>query len=302
MKSTICTILFFIVSFNLYAQTYNVTGRITDEKGIPLIGANLIVQGTVIGTATNSRGEFILRGIVKGSYILTASMIGYQTTSVDIDLNEKNIDKLEIRLSKTSLQYDQVIVTASKYKEEIKNLSVSALVINSERINEKNFITLDQALRYAPGVNVIQDQVSIRGSSGYSLGAGTRVLTAIDGIPLYTGDSGEIIWQILPPTEIERIEVVKGAASSMYGTTAMGGVVNVISKSITSSPLTYIKTFAGAYSKPSHDEWKWSDDLQSYYGLSLSHSRSIGNFGFTALFSYFKDNGYRKNDWEERFL
>ena len=290
-----------LIVFELSAQTFQIKGLVTDEKDQPLVGANIYLKGTVIGTATNSKGEFVLAKLKRNSYLLHVSMIGYEKKILEVKLGE-DISEIEtIKLSKSNFQVDQVIVTASKHRNEIKSLPVSASVINSERINEKNFITLDQALRYEPGINVTEDQISIRGSSGYSLGAGSRVLTALDGIPLYSGDSGEITWQIIPPSEIERVEIVKGAASSMYGSTAMGGVVNVISKEITSRPLTYVKTFAGVYNKPRYDEWKWSDNLQSYYGVTLSHSRSIGKLGITSLFSYFGDESFRKNNWEKRY-
>ena len=286
---------------HLSAQTFKISGTVNDEKEQPLVGANVFLKGTIVGTPTNSRGEFELSKLKKRNYLLIISMIGYEKKEIDVNFNSTETQHLIIKLKKESLRVDQVIVTASKHQNTIRNLPVSASVINSERINEKNFITLDQALRYEPGIIITEDQISIRGSSGYSLGAGTRVLTAIDGIPLYTGDSGEIIWQLIPPSEIDRVEVVKGAASSMYGSTAMGGVVNVISKDITSKPLTYIKTFAGTYDKPRYDEWKWSNNLHSYLGATISHSRSIGKLGVTGLFSYFQDDGYRKNDWEKRY-
>lgn len=294
-------ILSVLLMLDLSAQTFKISGVVKDENGKPLVGANIFLKGTVIGTASNSKGEFVLQKLRKKSYLLIVSMIGYEKETIKIEPGGKDSKQITIKLRKTSFNVGQVIVTASKHKNEIKNLPVSASIITSERINEKNFVTLDQALRYEPGVVVTEDQISIRGSSGYSLGAGTRVLTAIDGIPLYTGDSGEIIWQLIPPSEIDRVEVVKGAASSMYGTTAMGGVVNIISKDITSKPLTYIKTFAGAYDKPMYNEWKWSNNLQSYFGATISHSRTIGKFGVTGLFSYFQDDGYRKNDWEKRY-
>lgn len=290
-----------MVLLNLSAQTFKISGTVNDEKDQPLVGANVFLKGTIVGTATNSKGEFELLKLKKNNYLLIVSMIGYEKKELEVNFNNTAIQHLTIKLLKENLQVDQVIVTASKHKSEIRNLPVSASVITSERIDEKNFITLDQALRFEPGINVTEDQISIRGSSGYTLGAGTRVLTAIDGIPLYTGDSGEIVWQIIPPSEIERIEIVKGAASSMYGSTAMGGVVNMISKDITSKPLTYIKTFAGVYDKPRYDEWKWSDNLQSYYGVTLSHSRSIGKLGITGLVSYYEDDSYRKNNWEKRY-
>ncbi len=294
-------IFLLLCSIGLFAQTYTINGLVADENDQPLIGVNIFIKETIIGTATNSKGEFSIPKLENKNYILSVSMIGYEKKEVNIELGKSLSEYIKIQLAKSSFQVDQVIVTASKHKSTIKDLTVSASIISSDRINEKNTITLDQVLRYEPGVTITEDQISIRGSSGYSLGAGSRVLTAIDGIPLFTGDSGEIIWQMIPPTEIERVEVVKGAASSMYGSNAMGGVVNVITKEITSNPLTYVKLFGGIYDKPRYDEWKWSDNTQPYYGLSLSHSQSFGKLGISGLFSYLADDGYRKNDFEKRY-
>lgn len=282
------------------AQKFKISGKVVDEKGAPLIGANVILQNTLIGTATNFRGQFVLSGIKPGQYRLAASMVGYNkfitgNLTVDTDIVVE-----DIKLTATSYQSDQIIVTAGKYQQDIKDLPVSAVVIDSERITEKNFKSLDEVLRYTSGVSVTLDQVSIRGSSGYSRGAGTRVLVALDGIPLYSGDSGEIIWEIIPLHEIERIEIIKGAASSLYGSTALGGVINVITKNTTSNPLTYINSYAGFYDKPSHEEWRFSENIRSFYGATFSHSRSIGNLGISVSAAKSKDLGYRQNDWDER--
>jgi iron complex outermembrane receptor protein len=144
------------------------------------------------------------------------------------------------------------------------------------------------------------DQVSIRGSSGYSRGAGSRVLVAFDGIPMYTGDSGEIIWEVIPSYEIERVEIIKGAASALYGSSAIGGVVNIISKSVTSNPVTFIKTYYGFYDYPSYSEWDWSEEVRPYNGLSISHSQKFGRLGVSGSFYRFEDFGYRQNDYDKR--
>ena len=116
-------------------------------------------------------------------------------------------------------------------------------MIPSDEFSKKNISNLENALRYVPGVNMTEDQISIRGSSGYSRGAGSRVLLALDGIPFYTGDTGETIWEMIPTAVIKRVEIIKGAASSLYGSTAIGGVINVITNDIPKNPPTFFKVF-----------------------------------------------------------
>lgn len=294
------TVLFLIFSTFLYAQEYSLSGTVADEAGNPLIGANVTLNKTLIGASTNSKGKFQLNNIHTGDYSLTVSMVGYSEYNINL-LVDRNIYDLNIQLKPTTYQSDQVVVTAGKYEQNLRDLPVSALVVQSEEIIKKNYLTFDEALRDMPGVSVTLDQVSIRGSSGYSRGAGTRVMVALDGIPLYTGDSGEIIWEIIPIKDIERVEVIKGASSALYGSTALGGVINVISKNVTSEPLTYVNTYFGAYTDPSHNEWKWADDLLSFYGVTLSHSQSFGNLGVSASLSKFQNSGYRQNDLDERY-
>jgi iron complex outermembrane receptor protein len=149
---------------------------------------------------------------------------------------------------------------------------------------------------------MLGDQISIRGSSGYSRGAGTRVLLEIDGIPYYTGDTGEIIWEIIPVSEVQRIEVIKGAASSLYGSAAIGGVVNIITNDIPKNPLTFIKTSIGAYDKPSYSIWDWSNELRTNTGLTIAHSDNIGSFGYVLSLTRLSDMSYEQSGFYTRYI
>ena len=149
---------------------------------------------------------------------------------------------------------------------------------------------------------MVADQVSIRGSSGYSRGAGTRVLVEIDGFPIYSGDTGEITWEMVPVTEIDRVEIIKGPASALYGSTAMGGVINVITKKISNQARTYIKAGGGIYSKPYYSEWDWSSNTRTYNTLTLSHTNRFGKFGFTAALTRLNDMSYEKGAYSTRYV
>ncbi len=293
---------FLIAASTLFAQKLEISGIVTDTTNNPLPGVNIKIPGTNLGAASGIDGKFIIRNLAPGTYSLEFSSIGYKTKTIpNLSLRNKALE-LNVRLSQQAIESQQVIVTASKYAQRLSDLPVSASVIHADLFEKKDINDLEDAMRYVPGVNMIDDQISIRGSSGYSRGAGTRVLLEIDGIPYYTGDSGEIIWQIIPTPEIERVEVIKGASSSLYGSSAIGGVVNVITKPIGTKPVTYIKTSIGTYDKPSYSIWDWSKELRTFTGLTASHSDRIGNFGYAVSLTRLSDMSYKQSGFYTTYV
>jgi iron complex outermembrane receptor protein len=286
----------------LFPQTLSINGKVADSTGAVLPGVNVTIAGTNLGTATDAAGRFSIKIPKPGTYSVGFSYVGYRSILIaDQTIRNKSIS-LNIILHPQPVEADQVITSASKYAQRISELPVSAEVISSDELEKKNITNLEYAMRYVPGVNMIDDQISIRGSSGYSRGAGTRVMLTIDGIPYYTGDTGEIIWEIIPVSEIQRVEVIKGAASSLYGSSAIGGIVNVVTKEITSEPVTYLKTSIGAYDKPAYGIWDWSSELRTNSGLTVAHSNKIGNFGFALSLTRLADMSYRQSSFYTRYL
>ncbi|MCL4280007.1 MAG: TonB-dependent receptor, partial [Ignavibacteriaceae bacterium] len=200
------------------------------------------------------------------------------------------------------IQTDEVLITAGKYEQKKSDLTVSTEIISGSKFSERNFSNLESAMRYVPGVNMTEDQISIRGSSGYSRGTGSRALLAIDGLPFYTGDSGEIVWEMIPTLEIQRVEIIKGASSSLYGSSAIGGVINSITKDISEKPLTMFNGFYGVYDKPYYNEWDWSGERRPFNGLTLSHSNTLGNFGFNVSLTRLEELSYRKDDDSKKYI
>ncbi len=286
----------------LYSQNFSISGTVSDSTGNPLPGVNVILAGTKIGIATSINGKFLLNNIKPGNYSLEISSIGYKTEKISDQIIQDKSLVLNIILQQQAIESQQVVVTASKYAQKISELPVSADIIRSDEFEKKDITDLQDAMRYVPGVNMVDDQISIRGSTGYSRGAGTRVLLEIDGIPYYTGDTGEIIWEIIPVPEIERVEIIKGAASSLYGSSAIGGVVNVITKGINIKPVTYIKTSIGAYDKPSYSIWNWSSELRTYNGLTVTHSQRLNNFGFALSLTRLSDMSYEQSGFYTRYI
>jgi len=300
MKGIIFLLLAFVLSGHLvYGQT--IKGNVYSAGSVPLTGATVRITGTTYGTFTDAKGFFEFPEIPAGKYTLEISYVGYKKQNAAVN-SPFTLNPLIIILADDIITTGQVVVTASKHEEKLSELPVSAIVLLPSALESRNRITLDEALRYVPGVNMSLDQISIRGSSGYTKGAGTRVLTAIDGVPIYSGDTGEIIWEMIPISNIDRVEIIKGPASSLYGSTAIGGVINVLTKSIYEKPITQVSTYAGFYSSPYYSQWKWNPEIRTFYGFGINHSNSIGRFAYSLTLKKIENDGYRQNDYSKRLL
>jgi iron complex outermembrane receptor protein len=279
-----------------------VRGSVVEEGSkATLPGVNVFLKGTLLGSTTNAEGVFSFSGVPPGSYSVTFSIVGYQRKVIpDLVVQEGRVVSLTVELMPVAIQTEPVIVTATRSEQSLQESPVSVSVLDAAGIEFRNAVTIDDALRYIPGVNMTEFQVSIRGSSGYSRGAGSRVLMLVDGIPLMTGDTGEINYETVPAGEVDRIEVVKVASSALYGASALGGVINVITKPLPDTPHTRLRLYGGLYGEPSHGQWDWGGGTRTLGGFLLSHARKIGDLGFRLYLSRDLSDGYRRNDSRRR--
>jgi outer membrane receptor for ferrienterochelin and colicins len=272
------------------------------EDGKPLLGVNVVVQNTVLGAATDADGKFHIEGIPQGTYALAFSMIGYSRKVVgDIKVAPRKTTSVVAELFPLPVQTAPVVVTATNHEESMSDVPVSVDVVDAKTIMELSPTSVKDVLQYVPGVRMLEDQVDIRGYTGYSLGVGSRVLLLMDGMPLLTGDMGEIVWEMIPVDQVERVEVVKGAASALYGSSALGGVINIITRDIPSAPETNFRIYSGLYDEPYYPEWKWSNKPRGLEGFYANHSQRFGSFGILASGGYGADNGFRENDSYRRW-
>ncbi|MBN1447639.1 MAG: TonB-dependent receptor [Bacteroidetes bacterium] len=286
-----------LLSFSLlHAQPARLSGTVTDSEGIPLNGANVSIKGTVLGAASATDGRYTVRRIPPGMYTIVCSMIGYRRESARLAIGPGEDLRLDFRLEETTIETGEVIVTAGKHAQSFEEIPVSIATFDSRQIEARGIINLDDALRKVSGVHVAEDQVNIRGSSGYSRALGSRVMLLIDGAPVLAGDAGEIKFDIVPMFAVERIEVVKGAGSALYGSSALGGVINVITR----EPRTRtarIRLSSGFWDEPQWEQWRWWGDSPRYRnGVDAQYGDAYENFSFLLTGSLHNDQAFRQND------
>ncbi|MBI5326179.1 MAG: TonB-dependent receptor [Ignavibacteriae bacterium] len=274
-----------------------IAGRIIDQNTKSVLpGATIRLEGTAYGSLTNKNGEFQIKNIRRMKYNSIITYVGYETKKLLIDLNKDDSLYVTIELHEEIIHTSEVVVSANKRLQSVQDVPISMSVVVSKELDERNIIHVDEALIYIPGVNLVRDQVSIRGSSGFALGLGSRVAFLMDGMPLVSGDQGDIKFDAIPIFNLDRIEVVKGAGSALYGTGALGGVINIITKEPKDIPEIRLQTYGGIYAKPKYGQWNYSDKTSSFEGLNAGYSEKLGPFGIIVSGGLNKDESYRDFD------
>ncbi|MDF1574508.1 MAG: TonB-dependent receptor [Bacteroidales bacterium] len=277
----------------------SVTGQVTDAgSGDPLIAVHVSTDRHT-GTTTDLNGAFSL-SLDAGEHLVEFSYMGYSDLRKEIILREGEILHLEIGMSRSSKMLDEVVVSAGKYEQKLSEVTVSLEVIKPHQLSNQNISSLDMILEKTPGISILDGQPSIRGGSGFSYGVGSRVLMLVDDLPMISADAGDIKWNYMPVENLGQVEVIKGASSVLYGSSALNGVINLKTRSPDLDPRTEATLFGGAYLNPARKELIWWDRRPLFAGASFSHLRKIGKFDLSLGGNYFKDEGYREGDYESR--
>ncbi|MCI0472043.1 MAG: TonB-dependent receptor, partial [Ignavibacteria bacterium] len=282
-----------------YAQNDKgiISGKIIDGKTkSALPGATIRLEGTAYGAVANKNGEFLIKNIRRMKYNSIISYIGYNLKKIPIDLTVSDSLFINLELQEEIIHTSEIVVSANKRLQSVQDVPISMSVLGSKELDDRNIIYVDDALLYIPGINLNKDQVSIRGSSGFALGLGSRVAFLMDGMPLVSGDQGDIKFDAIPVFNLDRIEVVKGAGSALYGTGALGGVINIITKEPKEIPEIKLQAIGGFYAKPKYEQWIYSDNTSFYEGINAGYSQKLGPLGILVSGGINKDESYRDFD------
>jgi iron complex outermembrane receptor protein len=285
---------------NLSSQenTALIKGKVTDAQNADVLVGAIISLQTNQGAQSDLDGNYRL-SVKPGKYTLNCQLVGYVKASQTIILKANDSLTLNFALKNESA-LDEVVISAGRYEQKIGEITVSMEVIKPALIENKNPTQLDIIMNQVPGVTVSDGQASIRGGSGFSYGAGSRVLMLVDDMPMLSADAGDIKWNYLPLENVDQIEVIKGAASSLYGSSALNGVIHLRTAYAKDKPITNISTFMGAYDAPRNTYKWWQGTRQMQRGVNISHAEKIGNIDLVIGGHMFSDDGYRYLETEDR--
>ncbi len=239
MKATLKT--FFIIGFILlsllidsHGQTI-IEGRVYNKKNNQnLVGANIFLENTSFGASTDTSGKFIItvNGLETGHYTLHVNYMGFHDHERKLLIRQGDKLSLKLPLKESFLYMDQIVVTGTKTERILKDSPVTTMVIKGEKISESGASDVSELLGEVTGITI--DESARFGSSVDLQGFDSNhILFMVDGMQLIGRLNGQMDISQIPISRIERIEVVKGATSSLYGSQAMGGVVNIITKKST---------------------------------------------------------------------
>ncbi len=291
----------FLCTHISFAQSF-VKGKVS-EKGSKESLPGVIAACGSKSVLSDANGNFFLT-VTPGKQTFLASLIGYRTYKKELDCKENDTLFLTIELEEANQVLDEVVVSAGKYEQKLSDITVSMEVIKPELLQNKCVAQLDQIMNQVPGVYMTDGQVSIRGGSGYSYGAGSRVIMLVDEMPMLSADAGDIKFNYVPIETMEQVEIIKGASSALFGSSALNGVINMRTKYARDKPETQVNTYTGVYGNSDNASWNWwkTDHKAnpSYQGTTFSHSQKFGNLDLVMGGQLYNDEGYRKGSNEQR--
>lgn len=223
-------------------------GVVCDTDKEPMIGATVTVkEKNTIGATTDMEGRYTLRLPDNKEYTLQASYVGYTTKSIKLKAGQAG--KLDFRLAEDAVNMETVVVTGTRTPKLLKDVPIVTRVITADEIKRVDATHIGDLLQAElPGIEFsysMDQQVSLN-MQGFG---GNAVLFLVDGERLAGETLDNVDYNRLNMDNVERIEIVKGAASSLYGSNAVGGVVNIISKASTEPWMANVNARYGAHNE-----------------------------------------------------
>lgn len=290
MQKSVFFIFMALMSTAIGVKAQTVSGLISNTAGETVPGS-YITSGTN-AVASGFDGKYALQ-LSPGTHTLSCSFIGMATQSKSVSLNEGQNVVWDVVLETEARVLDMAVVSAGRFEQSVAEVTVSLEILHPALVESKATTSLESALEQVPGVSMVDGEPQIRSGSGFSYGAGSRVMVMVDDLPVLSGDAGRPTWGFLPLENLDQIEVIKGASSVLYGSAALSGVINIRTRFPDTRPLTRVSVQHGAYSDPRSESAVYWDSPLQQTNIRFLHSRQLGGWDIVIGGNLLGDDGYK---------
>lgn len=287
---SICLCILGIITAVAQSKEGVISGNVYTDNQKPLVNANILIEELQKGAISDSNGNFEITNIPFGDYTVTASMIGYNTISKKITINKSKVKKINFICSDSSTELQEVVITAEKKESSLQKVAIAVSAISSKDIEARKIVQYSDLLGTIPNFitsnagSPTLNMMSTRGILTFSTDPALGVY--IDGVPMFSGYGSSI--QLL---DIERIEILRGPQSTLYGRNALGGIIQIITKKPTNQTQSFAEIGLGNYNT-------------QRYGIGVSGPLVKDKLfaGFNFLYNTYKGyttNQYTNNDFDQ---
>jgi iron complex outermembrane receptor protein len=297
MRKIVFSFIFLACVFfveNITAQSYGILrGAVMDLSTKEAITGAAIYDAEDItrGVTSDINGNYELRMSI-GKHRMVCSFISMRPDTFIVFIDSLKTTEYNVMLRSSAVQLQTTVISAGKYEQRLEEITVSMEVLKPALIENKNSSNIKSALDQAPGLNILDGEPQIRGGSGFSFGVGSRVAILLDGLPVLAGDAGRPEWNFIPVENVEQIEIIKGASSVTYGSSALSGSINIRTAYPKDKPFTKVNLSSGVYDSPSVDSAKWWKGTANFTNLSFLHSQKFGQTDLVVGGMGIYDHGY----------
>src|SRR5690625_348681 len=249
----ILTLLAVFISFSFFSQTL-VEGEVQDEKGWFLEWVDVMVEGMNKGATTNEDGKFSIANLPRGSYNLISRTTDFYNDTIRVTLTNEDPVYVVFKLKPVTIDYDEIVVSGTMRAVRKSDSPVPIEVYSKEFFRSNPAPSIFESLSQVNGVHP-QVNCSVCNTGDIHINGleGPYTMILIDGMPIVSGLSTVYGLSGIPQSLIERVEIVKGPASTLYGSEAVGGLINVITKSPDQAPLLFAEAFGTSWGEVNAD-------------------------------------------------